>query len=247
MCRLFAYAGPPVDLAPYLLAPATSLRSLACEHSDGWGIAAWRDPTEAAFVAKAPEDAESGAAFERAARTRAPRVLAHIRKTSSGAVSMPNTHPWSYGRWAFCHNGTLWGIEERRDALLGGLDEDLRRLRVGETDSEVAFLLFLQELRTRHGSLDVDLDGAGSALASLARRLEASFPGTPERPSKLNFLAGNGDGFVATKVRHSLATKEEGLASVVASVPFGPQAGWREVPDRSVLVVRPGKIAWSPL
>lgn len=239
MCRLLAYAGDGDDLPRYLLGEGATLASLACEHGDGWGLAAWPGPHASAWVAKAPENAEKDPEFGRAAALRAPRLLAHIRRASAGGVAFANTHPFARGRWAFAHNGTIRGLDAA--AELAKVDGDLRKYRAGETDSEVAFLLFLGALR-RRGGFDAPLETAAEALAEVAADLRARYAGTADKPTKLNFVAGNGDGFVATRWIHDLSYRAKNGTAAVASVPLGPAEGWAEVPDASVVVVRPGRV-----
>lgn len=239
MCRLFAYAGPPADLSAWLTGDACSLRALACEHGHGWGLAAWSAPRAAALVAKSPVAADKDPDFARAAATRAPAVLAHIRKASAGAIRVANNHPFAVGPWAFAHNGTVYGMDRERE--LARVDPELLPYLAGDTDSEVAFLLFLTELRARGLDADAPLAAAADALAAVARRLREEYPGG-EKPTKLNFLAGNGEGFVATRWIHGLTTRTTREATWIASEPMGPAEGWREVPDGSVLVARAGRV-----
>lgn len=242
MCRLFAYSGPPRDLAPFLLGEG-SLEALACEHNDGWGLATW--DAGVARVRKEPVAADAPKSGWRAtvAATRAPLVLAHIRKGSTGRVTIENTHPFSSGPWAFAHNGTIQGMDSARAALLAEIEPSVRAGVRGATDSEVAFAMFLNRLLAYPEGLRTRLEDALPALVYVARRLRRDLPGTVEEPTKTTFLAGNGDGILGTRwIRELFVYQGEDFA-VVASEPVGPKVdGWREVVDGATVVLQGGRV-----
>ncbi|MCS7113706.1 MAG: class II glutamine amidotransferase [Candidatus Bathyarchaeota archaeon] len=61
-------------------------------------------------------------------------VVAHIRRASRGSVSIANTQPFVYGRWVFCHNGTI-----NDDVKL-----DVKLPLNGSSDSERLFKYIVQ-------------------------------------------------------------------------------------------------------
>jgi predicted glutamine amidotransferase len=79
-------------------------------HEDGWGILSYRDNSPK-YLGRSPEPAwkngEYAAACERIANTDRV-VLAHLRKASSGDVSLESTQPLVSGKWSFGHNGTVY-------------------------------------------------------------------------------------------------------------------------------------------
>ena len=110
-------------------------------HGDGWGIAYYEGgrPT---YAGRSTGDALTDPLYPAAVeelRKRRPvgPLLAHVRKASAGALSVDNTHPFTRGRWAFCHNGTVWGFapEGRSDsrAIFAALVDDIER---GRTPTE---------------------------------------------------------------------------------------------------------------
>jgi glutamine amidotransferase len=243
VCRVFAYAGPPTDLSPYLSEGPRSLRALACEHPDGWGFAQWSAAGETAWTVKSPGNAEKDPEFRRAGRTRSPRVLAHIRHASVGGAGLPNTHPFAAGPWAFAHNGTLRGFDHA--AAVRRLDPDLQRLCGGTTDSEAAFVAFLQGLRAWGLGADASLEEAAPVLAAFARDRAA---GTEEgKVATVNFYAGNGEGFLATRFGKGLFVRQGPGFAMLASEPMGADSDWREVPERSLLLLRPGRSEVRPI
>lgn len=79
-------------------------------------------------------------------KIRSPLVFAHIRASTSGALSETNCHPWRYGRLMWMHNGQLSSFSALKRTLLNSLEDDLLNFPQGQTDSEWAFALFLSHL-----------------------------------------------------------------------------------------------------
>jgi predicted glutamine amidotransferase len=164
-------------------------------------------------------------------------VIAHVRDASIGPVTAENTHPFSYGRWLFAHNGTVARYKRSapvRDAILAEVDADLRPLVRGDTDSERIFLLFVGRLRAR-----ASLDGATAsqvrrALAETTEAVARIADDPSEKPSSLTFLVSDGRVLVATRRGRSLHVAADAgprHAFVVASEPVGTRTRWEEVPE----------------
>jgi glutamine amidotransferase len=68
-----------------------------------------------------------------------------VRASTGTATSRNNCHPFSYGPWMFMHNGQIGGYEHVRRAMESQLDDYHYGRRLGTTDSELLFLLALQE------------------------------------------------------------------------------------------------------
>ena len=167
MCRWAAYLGEPVFLEDIVTAPCHSL--IAQSHhaleaktptnGDGFGVAwygarpepglyrdilpAWSDPNLKSLCRQ----------------IRSGLFLAHVRAATGGATSRANCHPFAAGRWSFMHNGQIGGFEKIRRPLESLLDDRLYDHMEGTTDSELLFLLMLQE------GLDGDPQGALSRAA----------------------------------------------------------------------------------
>jgi glutamine amidotransferase len=136
-------------------------------------------------------------------RVNSEALLAHARRATIGKAKDENTHPFKFRRWLFAHDGTIEGFAEVRPRLLAALPDFLRRSVMGETDSEHAFMLFLEHLRAESGGVDgLDLapQAAGRAMARTIRQLEAwSREAGAQRPSRLVFAATNGRVLVASR------------------------------------------------
>ena len=254
MCRLFGFrSNKPESVHPPLVAERNSLLQQSREHKDGWGIAAW-EGSDRPEVAHGLGAAHADPDFERvAARTSARTVIGHVRLASVGPVILPNAHPFTHGRWAFVHNGTLRDFARHRAVVEGAIAPDLRARVRGDTDSERCFYLFLTQLRQ-----DAPDFGRGASVSVVARALARTLrfvadvtdrtdatEGPPR--SSTNFLVTDGDVMVACRRGRTLYFSEKkrrgqtpaeppppGVALtqlVLASEHLEGESHWHEVPE----------------
>jgi predicted glutamine amidotransferase len=145
MCRLLGWAGRrPTTLSDVLgNEDLAAFTGLSAHHADGWGVA--RSTARGVSVRKRPEAARTSARFDRWARSRRTDLgLAHLRRaTLNLSVGPANTHPFTDGRIAFAHNGSI----KPPASLDRLLSERSQRRRQGTTDSERYFLAVVQRLR----------------------------------------------------------------------------------------------------
>ncbi len=234
MCRIYACRSHHSRGAESeLLAAENALRLQSHEHPDGWGLAWYKDgaPQVIRSVAAAHADEE----FARAAsQLRASTIVAHVRKASVGEVALENTHPFQHGRWIFVHNGTIPEWETARPLLEEQVDEPLRKLLRGDTDSERCFALFLSKLSRRCDPDAAPFDHVASALReTVAAVREASEPSADSKAST-TFLVTDGRVLLACRRGRSLhmqtpAPDEEG------------RVGWFSVSSE-----HPGRLAPRP-
>ena len=133
------------------------------QHSDGWGIGYYHGE-HARMLREARAAAHSTlAARIRDQRIRSRNFIVHVRKATLGGIAERNCHPFRrelWGRsWLFAHNGHLGGGLPWTHGLFQP---------VGETDSERAFCLLLNNLVDRFGlrrPTDALLDAAITAEA----------------------------------------------------------------------------------
>jgi glutamine amidotransferase len=255
MCRLYGFrssAHEPVH-AP-LVAERNSLRRQSLEHPDGWGIAAYVKGT-LPEVAHGLGPAHLDPEFERVSGLlQARAVLAHIRLASVGEVSSENAHPFVYGRWTFCHNGTVQDFAEARLSIERQITPKFRKRLRGTTDSERCFALFLSRLFSRvkedaAAPVEVVAWALADTMETVARLTDQ--PG--KLPSALNFLATDGELMVATRRGRTLWMSTEVDAErplrdwpravqrlhafQVASEKLGGPDAWLEVPEEGVVGV----------
>ena len=218
------------SIAPWMTDTEPSLRSLAIAdksgepNHDGWGIGWYDDELVYPHVVKEPGPAnESTLLDETASKVSARIALAHIRRSSHTPRTLANTHPFTAGRWLFCHNGYCSG-----ERLLEHLLPQFRKGLQGENDSEVYFALVLQYLESVVDPIDA-LMSAVHEVASVG-----DFTG-------LNFLLCDGRQMYAFHYsidpdRHSMCLQHQSSRELVASEPLsaGP---WEELPNGSLAVL----------
>eukprot|EP01135_Chromosphaera_perkinsii_P002782 Nk52_evm150s226 gene=Nk52_evmTU150s226 len=74
-------------------------------------------------------------------------IFAHVRAATGTAVTDVNCHPFVFKHFSFMHNGGIRNFERVKDRLGTVIDPGLLQYRQGQTDSELAFFLFLHFLR----------------------------------------------------------------------------------------------------
>ncbi|KAG0258421.1 hypothetical protein BG011_003313 [Mortierella polycephala] len=83
-------------------------------------------------------------------KIKSPLVFAHVRASTAGSVS--ESHPWQYGRLMFMHNGNIANFHLIKRKVMESLSEEIFLNVNGNTDSEWAFAVFLNQLKTPHQS-----------------------------------------------------------------------------------------------
>jgi glutamine amidotransferase len=243
VCRHLAYLGPPCSVGELLARGPHSLQSQGWAprdmrgggtvNADGYGAAWWVDGAPVRYRTARPVwNDEAGAAVLGSARSGA--VLAAVR---SATVGMPVVHtanaPFTDGRWAFSHNGTVRGWP----GSLARLAAELPITDVLTLDAPTDSALLWATVRAR-----LDSDDPADVLAELVRSVGASAP-----ESRLNLLLTDGEQVVATTWYHSLSVLVTEDAVLVASEPHDDDPAWRPVPDHSLVTARPGHVAVTPL
>jgi glutamine amidotransferase len=263
MCRLFALrANHPTHVRHSLdIGPHSLRRQSGCDlrgecHESGWGIGYYTNGRPECL--RSVEPAAADVRYEALANTiRATTILAHVRNASVGGVAVRNTHPFTYGRWLFAHNGTLVGFPNVREQLRASMPAHLRQAIGGDTDSEHAFFAVLSELERLAGPLDgpTCAEAIGQAVADTVQQLAELCADVGEERSQFNFVLTDGHALAATRWGHTLswlhrrardlsapdqpaeaAADYQGV--VVASEPTTDEA-WSEVPERTLLLVGP--------
>ncbi len=209
MCRFVLYQGSEITVSSLVTIPSNSLIHQSFDNQereeplngDGFGIA-WYAPEisgePALFRSVSP--AWNNHNLRHLARvTRSRSILAHVRAATPGLpVTQLNCHPFSWGPFAFMHNGHVGGFRQIRRRLLGRLSDEAFELIAGSTDSEHLFAVFADRYR--------QLDGGGR-LKRMARALSAAIADVEElrraagveQPSQLNLALSDGGAAVATR------------------------------------------------
>jgi glutamine amidotransferase len=188
MCELFAMSAKHPATVRLSLEEFARHGGLSGPHKDGWGIA-WYEERDVRLVKERSPAADSACVrFVQDHPFVSPFVISHVRKATRGAVALRNCQPFLRelgGVWhAFAHNGDLAGIDD--DARFGA-----REFRpVGETDSERAFCVLMQQLRPLWtGDTPPSIEARMSVIEPFAATLREFGPA--------NFLYCDGDALFA--------------------------------------------------
>ncbi|MDB0061569.1 class II glutamine amidotransferase [Octadecabacter sp.] len=151
MCRIAAYIGPSIPLENIIVRPTHSLleqsqhatQAKLAVNGDGFGIAWYdRDAEPGVYQDVLPAWADGNlTSLCRMVRSRL--FIAHVRASTVGETMRQNCHPFSYGRWSFCHNGQVPHFASIERRLEADLPDHLYAARGGSTDSELLFLTLL--------------------------------------------------------------------------------------------------------
>jgi gamma-glutamyl hercynylcysteine S-oxide hydrolase len=185
-----------------------------------------------------------------APKIRARKILAAVRSATQGLpVEESGVPPFASGPFLFAHNGAIEGF--RRSAmrrLRESMSDESYASILGATDSETIFAVLLDRLREESEDL-------AEATAQALRHIVGLCAGLGVRAT-LNLAATDGEGMVFARYStegpgNSLYFVEDGAAFpraiVVASERLDKDAGWREVPDRHLLVVEERGASVRPL
>nr|WP_321361710.1 class II glutamine amidotransferase [uncultured Hyphomonas sp.] len=262
MCELFAMSASTPHTVRYELDLFAQEGGEKHRNRDGWGILFSQDRD--AYLFREPDPAASSELTRMVVRNERPckHLMAHVRRASAGDPALANTHPFDRvvrgKRMAFAHNGDLPGIEARDDAraLIGE--------RIGDTDSELAFLILLDRLnkaesasvKDRHsifsrfaaemremGSANfLFFDGEHLFVHADRRRFETEDGLTEPREPGLNIRSfDDAHRGRAWNVRGASIDKIASPLHLFASIPLDPE-GWTPLERGTALVLKDGAI-----
>ena len=241
MCRLLGTVSTtPVTLDQVLGTEREAFLGLASVHGDGWGHA-WSAAADDLEVRKSPESAlDDEELADLAAHRPAVAALTHLRWATLGLPVRPdNTHPFTDGRVAFAHNGSV-SPPAALDALIA---PELAARRQGDTDSERYFLAVLS--RMAEGA------PADEALAATVRDVVDS----GAQVHSLNCLLLTPGALLAVccydpawnedRDYYPLLHRRVGDTVVVASTGWTDSGGWSTVSNGQMLAVERGTLETS--
>jgi glutamine amidotransferase len=264
VCELFAVStDQPINLR-YELRAFAKHGGGEFRNKDGWGIMFAQEHD--AYLFKEPAAADTSP-LEKLVASHAPPsrlVMAHIRLATAGGALLANTHPFRrtrYGRVLhFAHNGSLPGLRQRYARA------ELAANCIGDTDSELAFLLLLDRLSPlepaatpeqrfavfRQFCADMRDQGTANFLfsdgellfvhAHKRRALEDGAFG-PSRPPGLHMRNLDPDEDTwATRGAHIERAPENCV--LIASVPLDRRQ-WEELGEGTTLLVEHGRVRCS--
>ncbi|MCL1587751.1 MAG: class II glutamine amidotransferase [Actinomycetia bacterium] len=265
MCRLYGFLATDATRLECSLVSAQNALIVQSDrdgrgvrNADGWGIAHWVGEKKEVIKSTMPAFADKQF-IEIASSIWSEAAIAHVRAATVGRVAEQNTHPFTFGTWAFAHNGTVDEFEHAATRLdIGPFGPP-----AGQTDSEMVFLWLLN----RMGDYGLDPYQTATSLEPVVELLadavldlvDISVLSGASRPPKLNFLISDGRHMAASRwgntlywthrrgvrdcavcgVSHCPEADDTYRSVVIASEPLTDEH-WRELPEGSVLGIEPG-------
>ncbi|KAI8374399.1 nucleophile aminohydrolase [Radiomyces spectabilis] len=232
MCRLLVYKGKrPILLSDLLTRPCHSIinqsfdSKLRIDHrrplnGDGFGVGWYEsepedDTPDTPCIFTSVTPAWNNTNLTRLSeKIKSPLVFAHVRASTSGAVTEANCHPWHYGQIMWMHNGGIAQFEKIKRKLQNSLPEELFLFVQGNTDSEWAFALYLSFLANPNAASFEHQELKDAMVKTIAQiNAWAEEAGITE-PSLLNFAVTDGQSVVCVRY---ISSKTEEAASLYFS------------------------------
>ncbi len=272
MCRFALYLGSPIRVSSLITDPANSIIHQSFHshereeplNGDGFGLAWYvAELTDEPALFKDVSPAWNNANLLHLARvTRTPCLLAHVRAASPGlSVSRLNCHPFTWGPFAFMHNGTVGGFRSIARRLRSTLSDDAYRWIQGSTDSELVFAIFSDHYTG--STTENPLERTIGALTGTIAQVEAVTKDEGvQDPSLLNLAVADGKCAVVSRyisrdpdkanslyvhsgsrylceggVCQMVPASEGNHAAIVASEPLSDDPGWQRGAPNHLAVV----------
>ncbi|KAJ9054578.1 glutamine amidotransferase subunit [Entomophthora muscae] len=280
MCRFILYKGQdPILIADLITRPAHSIitQSFDCKlrldsrrplNGDGFGLGWYEsnDPDPCIFTSVLP--AWNNMNLHRLAeKIRSPLLFAHVRASTGGTpASESNCHPWQFGSLMWMHNGHIAEFNKIKRSLQNQLKEEYFLHIQGNTDSEWAFALFLNQLNNTNKLHYTPQELREAMFKTIALIDELSAEAGITASSLLNFAVTDGRTVVCTRYNSSegepaaslyyssgtrferygncrykmvKADKREHMV-VIASEPLTfEEADWLPIPNNHLVVITP--------
>jgi predicted glutamine amidotransferase len=245
MCRWAAYLGEEVFLEDVVTAPCHSLiaqshcarEAKSPTNGDGFGIAWYGDRPEPGLYRDILPAWSDPNLKSLCRQIKSDLFLAHVRSSTGGATSRANCHPFVSGRWSFIHNGQIGGFDRIRRGLEGTISDELYDQRLGTTDSELFFLLMLDEGLAR--------DPEAAVARATARVIEAARRAGIEPSLKLTAAFSNGEALFAVRFATDAnaptlytAAVRDGRGRCLVSEPLDREGSeWHAIPPSSFVTM----------
>lgn len=242
MCRWLAYQGEPIYLDELVYQPEHSLVHQSLEarkavtrvNADGFGLGWYTErKTPGQFHEVLPAWGDENLR-SLAHHIRSHRFMAHVRSSTGTQVSRSNCHPFIYENWMFLHNGQIGGFDQVKYPLQLLLSEPLFLKLMGTTDSELIFLLMLQ-----NGLVDNPIEAIRKTLETIRIEMEKKQIGDP---LKASICISDGQYFWVVRYSSNqdaptVFIKQDGANIVLASEPLEQSSEWKSVTPQSILQI----------
>lgn len=244
MCRHLGYLGATTSVGSLLTRGEHSLRTQSFAptdmrgggtiNADGFGVA-WWDGDDTLRSYRNPMPIWTDPAVDDALpQLESTSVIAAVRSATVGMpVERSACAPFTDERWAFSHNGVVFGWPESLAELWAEIPPTDALMLPAPTDAAGLWIVLRNLLRTHDPE---------SALRILVREVLARSP-----RARLNFLLSDGTSMYATAVHHSLSVLQTDDSVTIASEPVDDDPEWISIDDRSIVVATATGVTVSTL
>ncbi len=259
MCRFLAYTGDATLMENLIFGASNSLVNQSKKatmrvnplNGDGFGVGWYPehdDNIPGTFVSIEPAWSNRNLS-QIATKIKTKTFFAHVRDASKGMpVSQSNCHPFQFGPYLWMHNGRLDQFSRFRRAIMADLSNQAFDFIKGNTDSECAFAMFLDEINFDVNASEQTLKEAMRTtiykIAQYRKEVKA------QTNAFINFALTNGHTSLFTRLSTltdvrpaSLFYQELAHATIVASEPLDDnETQWTKIEPDSLLCVSNQKV-----
>ncbi len=202
-------------------------------NADGFGVAWWQDGSVRSYRNPMPIWTDP-AVDDVLPQVRSASVIAAVRSATVGMpVERSACAPFTDDRWAFSHNGVVFGWPQSMVELWSEVPPIDALALPAPTDAAGLWFVLRNLLRTHDPE---------TALRVLVRRVLATSP-----KARLNFLLSDGESMYATAVHHSLSVLRNEDSVTIASEPLDDRPDWISIDDRRMVVATTTDLTISSL
>lgn len=264
MCRFLAYSGQSTFMNSLVFEASNSLVQQSKKakmrvnplNGDGFGVGwypAHGDPVPGTFVSIEPAWSNRNLS-QIAAKIPTHHFFAHVRDASVGMpVSQSNCHPFQYGSFLWMHNGRLDQFSKFRRLILNDLSDQAFDFIKGNTDSECAFAVFLDEINF---NLNASLEQLKQAMRATIKKINHYRKVVnADTNAFINFAVTNGKESVFTRYSSVSEVRPASLFyyqhdgdTIVSSEPLTESSEhWTKVERSTLLFIKNNKVTTESL
>lgn len=264
MCRFLAYSGDSTFMDSLIFNESNSLVQQSKKakmrvnplNGDGFGIGWYpehNDPNPGTFVSIEPAWSNRNL-LDMSAKIPTRCFFAHVRDASVGMpVSQSNCHPFKFGPYLWMHNGRLDQFDKFRRLILNDLSDQAFHFIKGNTDSECAFAIFLDEIQF---NLNVSIEAMKAAMRQTIHRInQYRVEVGADTNAFINFAVTNGEFSVFSRYSSNSEVRPASLFYqikdgnvVVASEPLSENKHeWVKIERNALVTVTSRKVTTEEL
>jgi len=241
-CRFWGIVAsdmPESVVTDHLVNGSSSLKNLGASNYNGWGLAYYNDNIPVVLRGELPanSDPDFDLAVRELAESSSRIGIGHVRRATSGAIDIPNPHPFVRFKggkwWAYAHNGGL--LRHALKELIGQEYLEQNPPTVGDNwsdprvvDSDLYMLYILKCIEENGWNVT-------SGIAKAVKDITQNTVGT------MNFILTDGEILWGFRLGNTLYYYYSGMSPqycAIASQPPTNDKDWVELHDYDLITLR---------